>query len=260
MDHNSPEEKSKAVRKTGPNRRLIMSVILIAAGLLVTVYSGYEWLSLQRQQAELREAYEISAGFRNLYEGEQVEEPGEDERAVEIEAFEPMRLVIPSIEVDLIVLGDVDAYDREVVGNRPWEFPPDQYQKWLDALRVLLDQGPVYYQLSDLPSSEGGNVVISAHRAGRWNFFRYLDQLQAGDEIHLDVSGYRFTYLVEKVVQVDAHDWAMFFTTEEPVITLQTCTPLGVPNPPYRLNARGILHEVKPLTAEGEKPVTPEVD
>jgi len=224
-------------------------VILIVAGLMIIGYSGYQWLSLQREQAALRESHEAAAGFRNIHGNR-----------VEIGEYGTMRLIIPAIDVDLMVVSDVDTYDREEMGRMPYEFPREHYQQWLDDLKPLLDKGPVHYQLSDLPSSEGGNVVISGHRAGHWNFFRHLDQLEKGDEIHLEMEGYRFTYLVDRVVQVDAHDWTMFYSTDKPSITLQTCTPLGVPNPPYRLNARGVLKEVTTLAAEEEIPETPEVD
>ncbi len=238
-------------KKSGSKSKIFRSlaVILIAAGLMFIGYSGYQWLSLQREQAALREAHEATAGFRNIH-GDRVE----------ISEYGTMRLIIPAIDTDLMVVSDADTYDREEMGSMPYEFSREDYQQWLDDLKPLLDKGPVHYQLSDLPSNEGGNVVISGHRAGHWNFFRHLDELEEGDEIHLEMEGYRFTYLVDRVVQVDAHDWTMFYSTEEPVITLQTCTPLGVANPPYRLNARGVLKEVTTLAAEEEMPETPEVD
>ncbi len=213
-------------------------LILGAAGLVLLSYGAVHWYLAADGREEAGERPEITAGFRDLFEGE---------KAVEVEEFSAMRLVVPAADIDLEVKGDVDTYDPDLVGNEPWEFSREDYDRWLEGLDPLLDVGPVYYQFSDLPGTKEGNVVIAGHRAGRWNFFRYLDELAEGDQIYLEVAGYRFTYLVEDVYQVDASDWEMMKSTEEPAITLQTCAPLGVPNPPYRLNARGYLEKVEPL-------------
>lgn len=222
-------EKKKVSTKARLYRSI--SVILIVIGLGILSYTGFQWLSVHYHQTRLRDSFTATAGFRNIFE--------QGPEVIKISEFKPMRLVIPAIDVDLMVVGDVDTYDPDLIGNKPWNFSDADYRKWLNDLKPLLDKGPVYYQLSDLPSSEKGNVVIAGHRAGHWNFFRYLDELEEGDEIYLEVDGYRFTYLVEKVVQVNNDDWTMFLTTEEPSITLQTCTPLGVPTPPLPLERAG---------------------
>ena len=231
-------ERRKSIRKKKPPYRYIIPAALV---LIIMGFSGAWWLMGAGTGEEPAEEYGPVAGFRNLFTGDPV---------VEIEEFAPMRLLVPAIDLDLEVKGDVDTYDPAEVGNEPWEFSRAQYDRWLEGLDPLLDVGPVYYQFSDLPATGGGNVVIAGHRAGRWNFFRYLDELEAGDEIHLEVAGYRFIYLVEDVYQVDASDWKMMKSTEEPAITLQTCAPLGVPNPPYRLNARGYLEKVERMDGE----------
>ena len=251
MNTVSRSDRRKQKQKGQAKIYRYLYIVLIVAGLAMLGYSGAQWFMVRQHQDQLRESYEATAGFRNIFEGDE---------GLEISEFEPMRLVVPAIDVDLIVEGDVDTYDPDQFGSEPWRFSRDQYDRWLEGLDPLLDKGPVYYQFSDLPSTEGGNVVIAGHRAGRWNFFRYLDELEKGDRIHLDVAGYRFTYLVEEVAQVDADDWSMLRSTEKPAITLQTCAPLGVPNPPYRLNARAYLEEVSFLGAGDEAPETPEVD
>jgi len=105
--------------------------------------------------------------------------------------------------------------------------------------------------MSDLPSSERGNVAFAGHRAGRWNFFLDIDQLEEGDEIYLDVEdGYRFIYEVEWVEVFDKYDWEPIWSTDYPAITLQTCEPKHVSNPDYRLMARGRLVEVVEIPFE----------
>jgi len=191
----------------------IVAALLIIAGLGVLGYSGYQRVMVNYRQAQLRDAYEATAGFRHLVE--------EAPKEVIITEWQPMRLIIPAINVDLLAVGDGDVFDKK-----------------------LLDQGPAHFQMSDLPSTEGGNVAFAGHRAGRWNFFLDLDKLEEGDEIYLDVGGYRFVYLVEWVKVFDKYDWSPIDSTEYPAITLQTCEPKHVTNPDWRLMARGALHEV----------------
>jgi LPXTG-site transpeptidase (sortase) family protein len=196
----------------------VLAAILIVAGLGVLGYAGGQRLLVNYNQAKLRSDFEATAGFSHL-----VQEPQD----VAITEWQPMRLVIPAIDVDLVAVGGGDVFDK-----------------------ALLDQGPTHFQMSDLPNTEKGNVAFAGHRAGRWNFFLDLDQLKEGDEIFLDVAGYRFVYLVEWVEVFDKYDWSPIDSTDYPAITLQTCEPKHVSNPDYRLMVRGALSEVVLLPVE----------
>jgi LPXTG-site transpeptidase (sortase) family protein len=196
----------------------VLAAILIVAGLGVLGYAGGQRLLVNYNQAKLRSDFEATAGFSHL-----VQEPQD----VAITEWQPMRLVIPAIDVDLVAVGGGDVFDK-----------------------ALLDQGPTHFQMSDLPNTEKGNVAFAGHRAGRWNFFLDLDQLKEGDEIFLDVAGYRFVYLIEWVEVFDKYDWSPIDSTDYPAITLQTCEPKHVSNPDYRLMVRGALSEVVLLPVE----------
>ncbi len=196
----------------------LIAAILIVAGLGVLGFAGGQRLLVNYNQTKLRNDFEATAGFSHL-----VQEPQD----VAITEWQPMRLVIPAIEVDLVAVGGGDVFDK-----------------------ALLDQGPTHFQMSDLPNTEKGNVAFAGHRAGRWNFFLDVDQLKEGDEIFLDVAGYRFIYLVEWVDVFSKYDWSPIDTTEYPAITLQTCEPKHVSNPDYRLMVRGALSEVILLSVE----------
>lgn len=197
----------------------VVSTILIIAGLLVLGFAGLERGLVYYNQMKLRDAFKASAGFNHL----------EDDGVgfVEITAWEPMRLIAPAIEMDLMAVGGGDVFDRE-----------------------LLDLGPAHFQMSDLPNTERGNVAFAGHRAGRWNFFLKINELVEGDDIYLDVAGYRFVYKVEWVRVFDKYDWEPIESTDYPAITLQTCEPPHVSNPDYRLMARGRLDHVEPAPLE----------
>lgn len=206
------EGKSKVFR--------VIATILIIAGIAVLGFAGVQRFMVSYNQSKLRDAYEATAGFRHLEQSDEISE-------LFITEWQPMRLVIPAIEVDLVAVGGGDVFDK-----------------------ALLDQGPTHFQMSDLPNTEKGNVAFAGHRAGRWNFFLDLDQLAEGDEIYLDVDGYRFIYKVEWVEVFDKYDWSPIDTTDYPAITLQTCDPPHVSNPDWRLMARGALDKVVPVPVE----------
>ena len=211
----SRREARRNKRASGKTKTFrILAIVLIFLGLGILGFAGVQQLMVNYRQAQLRDAFEATAGFVHLDRSEKPE-------MVIIEEWQPMRLIIPSINVDLVAVGGGDVFDK-----------------------ALLDQGPTHFQMSDLPSTEGGNVAFAGHRAGRWNFFLDLDQLEEGDEIYLDVDGYRFVYLVEWVEVFDKYDWGPINTTEYAAITLQTCEPKHVSNPDWRLMARGRLDEV----------------
>lgn len=205
-------QKRKASGKARVFR--LVAAVLIVIGLGVLGFAGFQQFMVNHRQAQLRDEYEATAGFSHINTDQRVEH-------VAIDEWQPMRLIIPSIDVDLVAVGGGDVFDR-----------------------ALLDQGPTHFQMSDLPSTDGGNVAFAGHRAGRWNFFLDIDQLNEGDEIYLDVDGYRFIYLVEWVEVFGKYDWGPINTTDYPAITLQTCEPKHVSNPDYRLMARGKLDEV----------------
>ena len=206
------QEEGKGSGKRGLSRLWqLLGVLLICGGLALLGFFIYQKVQIAWYQKQMKKAYEEAS-----------DELPEDELFfddVAITDRQPMRLVIPKIDTDLIVLvGDV--FDQ-----------------------VLLDKGPVHFQMSDLPNTDSGNVAIAAHRGSRWGFFTDLDQLLEGDEIYLDVEGYRFVYLTEWVRIVEPDDWSVIDTTEYPVLTLQTCHPKNVRGT-HRLIVRARLDRV----------------
>lgn len=207
----------------------IAAAILIVAGVGVLGYAGFQELYVSYHQARLRDDFQASAGFKRV---DLVPEK------VAIEEWEPMRLIIPKIDVDLMTVGGdgVDVFDRAMLDKGPTHFNN------LTSMGVNV--------LGDLPNTERGNVSFAGHRAGRWNFFLNIDKLQTGDEIFLDVAGYRFIYHVEWVRVFGKYDWEPLETTDYPAITLQTCEPPHITNPNYRMMARGVLYSVIPIPLE----------
>ena len=185
-------------------------VLLIVCGLGLLGYYVYEKVRISNYQRQLQKTYE------DLSFELPADETFDD---VVISKRQPMRLVIPKINVNLIVQAG-DVYD--------------------DALQ---DRGPVHFECSAMPSTEPGNVAIAAHRGSYWGFFTDLDQLEAGDQLFLDVEGYRFVYETEWIRIVEPDAWEVIDPTDYPALTLQTCHPKNVRGT-HRLIVRASLDRV----------------
>lgn len=127
------------------------------------------------------------------------------------------RLIIPKINVDVPVIYDV--------GN--------DYNSQMAAM----EKGVAHFAIPGASSHPGqiGNTVISGHSSndlldgGDYKFiFAQLEKLQVGDSIYANYQGKRYTYTITKKEVVLPNEVnKLTYTTNEPVLTLITCTPLG---------------------------------
>ncbi len=195
-------------------RRLKKPLVIFAVIILIFTVG----ISCTTTSDEVIEGTDDEAVIEEQEEEPEQEENDEDidlmETTIIIEQWEPMRLIIPAIDVDVVCVGGGDVFDEE-----------------------LLNQGPTHFQMSDLPSTEKGNVAFAV----MWHFISDIDNLVEGDEIYLDVGGYRFIYEVVWEEVIDKHDWEAIETTDYPSITIQTSHP-GEDD--YRLMVRGQLKRV----------------
>lgn len=109
-----------------------------------------------------------------------------------------------------------------------------------------LKRGPGFYPQSGFPST--GNVCIAGHRNAHGSPFLHLDDLAAGDEIHLIYQQVRYLYQVERVFVTAPTDWSVVNPTSRPALTLTTCTPaVRPPDGKYdRLIVRAYLKNSQP--------------
>jgi len=172
-----------------------------------------------------------------------------------LEQWQPLRIIIPSIDLNLEVASDRDTYDQEEIGKKPWEFSTEEYEQWLEGLMPLLSDSPVHYQFSSLPGITEGNVAIAGHSPGPWYHFYDLDQLENGDEIFLGTKEYLFVYQVKWDKIVDKYDWSPLYDTDYPALTLQTCHPKDYEgfDHPERLMIRAELDEIYEIPEQDEE-------
>jgi sortase A len=72
---------------------------------------------------------------------------------------------------------------------------------------------------------QGGNVVLTAHNDVYGELFRYLDQLQPGDNIIVYTQQRQYLYVVERTVIVEPTAVEVMASTGSPTVTLISCYP-----------------------------------
>lgn len=150
--------------------------------------------------------------------------------ASEIEAIDPTitatvsadpRLIIPKLNVDV----------------------PIRFGVPLSDVMSAMNDGVAHYRLNGASAYPGqiGNFIITGHSAGdvySSNPYKYifsgLERLQDGDLIYVNYESKRYTYsVVKKEVVEPSNVQALVVQTDQPILTLVTCTPLGTSR--YRL-------------------------
>ena len=89
-----------------------------------------------------------------------------------------------------------------------------------------IDLGPSHWPGTAM-AGEPGNMVVAGHRVTNSRPFRNIDQLEAGDQIHVTTRGQQATYQVASkfVVTPDRTDIAD--PTDTPMLTMFACHPPG---------------------------------
>jgi len=72
---------------------------------------------------------------------------------------------------------------------------------------------------------QNGNVVLTAHNDVYGELFRYLDQLQPGDEVIVYTQQRQHVYVVDRTVLVEPTAVEVMASTGSPTVTLISCYP-----------------------------------
>ena len=175
--------------------------------------------------------------------------------ASQIEALDPTitqtisadpRLIIPKLNIDV----------------------PIRFGVSLSGVMGAMNNGVVHYRINGASAYPGeiGNFIITGHSAGdiySSNPYKYifsgLERLEDGDLIYVNYDSVRYTYqVVKKQVVEPSNVAALVATTDKPLITLVTCTPLGTSR--YRLLVTG--EQISPSYSENtpDTPSEPIID
>lgn len=126
----------------------------------------------------------------------------------------PTRIVIPKIKVDAPIVNGVGWEDlKKGVGHLPGSANP----------------------------GERGNMYLAAHNDIFGEIFRYLEDLEPGDDYFVYAGEEKFRYVVKEKRIIEPTQVEVMLPTTEPVATLQTCHPYLVDT--HRLVVIGELAE-----------------
>ena len=197
----------------------LLTLVVVGLGLYITAFPFLPHLDLWREQLS-----DNTNGVR--YSGLLAEQSNVDDEVL-AEAPTDNRLVLPSITLDEpIVVGDDPDNVHRGVWHRPRTSTPDK----------------------------GGNTVLVAHRFS-YNSpatFYHLDKMDDGDQFAVWWEGKEYVYEVFTTVVVGATAIEIEANTEEPIMTLYTCTPVWTAENRLVVKARLVNTEVldAPQTAE----------
>lgn len=136
--------------------------------------------------------------------------------AIEItqDSTPPTRIVIPKININAPIVHGVNWGDlKKGVGHLPGSANP----------------------------GERGNLYLAAHNDIYGEIFRYLEELEVGDEYFIYAGEEEFHYVVKEKRIIEPTEVEVMLPTTEPVATLQTCYPYLVDT--HRLVVIGELAE-----------------
>ena len=199
MEITQPEEKRRLTR------RQAISLILAGLGLILLV-TGL-WM-MRSPEAPPERGLELSAV--SLAEGWSLIQVRQDYPVGKLvvttdrEAYENgnLRLVIPSLDQDVLVQNNVDT----------------------ESLR----SGPGLYEYSQLPAPDtNANVSIAGHRDIEGAEFYYIDRLTDGDLMYLVYQEKVYIYQYESTQIIQSDDWNPIACKDYPCLTLTSCDPIG---------------------------------
>ena len=199
MEITQPEEKRRLTR------RQAISLILAGLGLILLV-TGL-WM-MRSPEAPPERGLELSAV--SLAEGWSLSQVRQDYPVGKLvvttdrEAYENgnLRLVIPSLDQDVLVQNNVDT----------------------ESLR----SGPGLYEYAQLPAPDtNANVSIAGHRDIEGEEFYYIDRLTDGDLMYLVYQEKVYIYQYESTQIIQSDDWNPIACKDYPCLTLTSCDPIG---------------------------------
>lgn len=206
------------------NNLFTVIVMALSIYIIVTPFLPHFQLWLSR-------ASDSSDGFR--YESKLAEDAGKSEDLAPIP--EENTLVIPGIQVDdsIVEGADISALGLGGVWRRPNTSTPDQ----------------------------GSNTVIVAHRFsyGDPSTFYHLDKVQNGDKFAVFWNQQEYIYEVFGSQIVEPSQIEVEDPTDEPILTLYTCTPVWTAAQRLVIRAKLVSDPTGDLLTESGDPIPQDV-
>ena len=123
--------------------------------------------------------------------------------------------------------------DRPIDENRLYIPKIDINLPYTTGDETVMEKGAWWRQPDNGNPADGGNFVLSAHRfimgltpqqTLRKSPFYNINKLEIGDKISIDYSGKRYEYTISKIFAVAPDAVEIEQRTEQPQLTLYSCT------------------------------------
>jgi sortase A len=224
----------------------ILSIMLITAGIVVLADAG---LTLVWQEP-------LSAAYGSL------EQSQAEDHLNDLESQYPSA-------ADLAAIAGVqgEAAKAEILAGR-FE-PPLQEGHAIGRIKIdrigldtvvvqstdtaSLQKGPGHYKATPLPG-QPGTVAIAGHRTTYLAPFRDIDQIEAGDEIRIEMPYAAFTYMVRRHEVVDPSDVGILKPVGLDQLVLTACHPPSSAAHRYAVFARLERIDLFAISGEGRWP------
>lgn len=239
----------------------IVSYVLISVGLFIIGLAIYQQSVTVYNQKKLIEEYNKYVDTLKGMEISELTAEASDDNAADTESITDSDLNVVEIP-----LPDEESEESENT-NVQEETPEDNKNQEPDLSKVFegkqisglieiptinvsaailegTDDSALKYAVGHYPGlgeiGQPGNYVLLGHRNYIYgHFFRKLDRLNAGDKVNITVGDKIYTYEVYESFIVKPEEVWVLEQTEESIITMITCTPIGTYTD--RLIVRGIL-------------------
>lgn len=199
----------------------VFGILLILVGASIIGWGVYINYQGNKVKNDLIEGFE-----RELKAMEQLEELNENSTDSSEDKDNPSRLTTNSKAIAMLEIPKIDLLVPVVEGT--------------DSQDIKYAVG--HFKNTDMPGTTG-NFAVAGHRSYTYNeYFNRLDELINGDIIKVKTKdGKQYTYEVFEKIVVEPEETSVLMSTEEPIITLVTCTPIRVAT--HRLIVKGKLIE-----------------
>jgi LPXTG-site transpeptidase (sortase) family protein len=159
-------------------------------------------------------------------------------------------VIPPEIPMDesKLMIGKINV-EADII----WDIP-------ISKSKPYLDKGIVHADKTAHPD-EIGNVFISGHSSnyvwvkGKYqSIFSLIDKLLAGDKITLTYKGKIYQYIVVDSVIVKPTDLSVLKPTNEPILSLMTCYPVGTSNKRLVVRAKLVSPRINSINKQKNGP------
>ncbi len=243
----------------------ILSRILISIGIIIIGIAAYIQVTTIYNEKRLVDEYSRYAEILKNMEISELSAEAAETQESEIKTAANNEGVPISEEPEqegAEIAEENDKQDVEKPEEAPKNTPPDLKEIFKDkqisglieipkikvnaAILEGTDDSALKYAVGHYPGlgeiGQPGNYVLLGHRNYVYgHFFRNIDKLEVGDQIKIRKDNDTYTYLVTESFVVTPEDVWVLKQSEEPTITLITCTPIGTYTD--RLIVKGVLSD-----------------